>query len=384
MNFININLSNKKYNYFNNSSNNSKKDKKDKFNNNINKIVIQNKLLYNDIIKSKNDLFNKSIKYISILQKNLMKYNIENYISGGYAFNLYMDKSIINNTNNNILLTNDCDLILLFDLKKKSFNQTIINNIKYIIKSALIYFKNKKQGILKLFLLMNYNNKEEFKNLLKKMYVLGYQLILYKPNLNNNIYLFNFIKIVDKNFFIKIEIKFLNIDFFINRSIYSYGVLNFYNYKIVNNKLEIYENYIPIELLILNKNEVNIEIMQGSIIKNGYKLYVYNLKFMIYNYMNLYYDYNYKKLNKKIINKTERGYMERDLKRLYYLIKIYYYNKYKNTDKNKHTKTDKKTNKEKLESILQNFKLNIYKFKKYMFNVDVNNIDFIDNLINNS
>ena len=190
MNLLKLDFLNKKYNLFNTPQN---------IYNKYSKNIIKNKLLNNFIIKN-NKLFNNSIEYISILQKNLLKYNIENYISGGFAFNLYIDTKKLNkNVNNKILQTGDCDLILLYDNELKLNNSIIINNIKYIIYSALDYFKNIKNGILKLFIIINYENKEEFLVLLNTMLKDGFTLVLYNPNFNQNKYIFNFIKIINKN-----------------------------------------------------------------------------------------------------------------------------------------------------------------------------------------
>jgi len=368
MNLLKLDFLNKKYNLFNTPQN---------IYNKYSKNIIKNKLLNNFIIKN-NKLFNNSIEYISILQKNLLKYNIENYISGGFAFNLYIDTKKLNkNVNNKILQTGDCDLILLYDNELKLNNSIIINNIKYIIYSALDYFKNIKNGILKLFIIINYENKEEFLVLLNTMLKDGFTLVLYNPNFNQNKYIFNFIKIINKNLYIKIEVKFLKMDSFlkniygyITKSIYSYCTLNYYSYKYINNNLKIYEKYIPIELLILNKNEINVNIIKDSLIKNNYTLYVYNLKFLIYNLMNLYYNYKYDMLNKGILKKKDKGYFMRDERRLFYILRLYCRINYNITDNNI------------IERVLINFKLKDYKFKKYMFKIK--NTDIIDKIIEDS
>lgn len=362
MNSINFN---KEYNYLKNNSN---------IYNNYSKIVIKNKLLNKDIINDGyiGNLFNKSINYISVFQKNLMKCNIVNYISGGFAFNLYIDKNKLNyNVNDRILITNDCDLILLYDLKKDSINKIIINNIKCIINSAFDFLKNKKEGLLKLYLLINYNNSEDFIYLLNSMFTEGYKLIYYKPNINDNKYIFNFIKIINDSLFIKVEVKFLKMIYsFISQNRYSYGTLNFYHLKRKDNKLQIFRSYIPIELLIFNKNEININLIKGSIIKNDHTFYLYNLKFLIYNYMNLYYIYNSNIFNQGILKKKEKGYLERDERRLFYIIRLYCRNIYKIS------------NKRMINNIFEFFKINDYKFKKYMFKIKNTNI--VDDLIKES
>lgn len=352
------------------------------------KNIVTNKLLNNNIIKNNKNknFFKESFNYISNFQKKLIKSNIENYISGGYAFNLYVDKNNLLNNNKNILLTSDVDIILLYDIIKKNginnrinnrinntinytINYTIINNIKYIIDAIIDPIKNNKNGILKLYQIINYETENDFDILIKSISKEGFDLILYKLNPEKNSFMFNFIKKIN-NIFIKIEIKFVKIDMLIKKNIYSYGTLNYYSYKRLNNKLKIYQEYLPIELIILDKKEINTNLIKNSIEIENNIFYLYNIKFLIYNLVNIHFRYKYNTKNKGLLLKKNKGHFLRDEKRLFYILKLYCLKQYNISDNNI------------VKYIFKQFKLYNSKFKIYMFKI--NNLDIIDNIIKKS
>lgn len=330
------------------------------------KNIVYNKLFNKNIIKliDSNKLFYKSMPYISSFQKELSRRNIENYISGGFALKLYLNDYLTNN--NNILLTKDCDIILVYG-EESIYSNRIINNINYILNSVLHYIKGKNYGILKIYSKIDFCNRNELNYIIKYIINEGFDLILYNPNLKKNSYTINFIKKINIEFYIKIEIKTEHIPELKKKNIYSYNILNYFSFIKKEDKYVIYNEYIPMELIVLNKKYVNTNIFKNIIEVNNNIFSVYNIKFLIYNLMLIYYNYKYNKENRGLLIKKEQNYNARDEKRLYYILKLYCNKKFNIT------------NEDDIKKIVNNFKLNENQFKIYMFKIK--NLRIIDDII---
>lgn len=327
------------------------------------------KKIHNNITKviDYNELFYKSLPYISDFQKQLSKRNIENYISGGFALKLYLNDYVTNNKN--ILLTKDCDIILLYE-EDNFYSNKIISNINYILNSVLYFSKDENHGMIKLYTIIDYCSKPELNYIIKYIINEGYDLILYNSNFKKKRYNINFIRKINNEFYIKIEIKVQNIPELKKKNIYSYNILNYFSFIKKEDKYIIYDKYIPMELLVINKKYVNTDIFKNVIKVNNYVFNVYNIKFLIYNLMLIYYNYKYNKENKGLLIKKEQNYNIRDEKRLYYLLKLYCNKKFNITNENN------------IKIIFNDFKLNENKFKIYMFKIK--NLEMIDDIIINT
>ena len=314
-----------------------------------------------------NQLFNNSFKYLSDIQANLFNKNIDNYISGGSALKMYAlkNKSIISNLD--IFMTKDVDLYLYY--KEKIMNNTlIINNIFKIIDSVLYSITNPNYAFLELYILINYEDTKKFTELIKIMMNNSFELFLYKNNEENNIYQFKFLKVINNEFCIRIKIKFLKIDRFLIENIYSYIKLTYYYIKkISNSNFKVLNKYIPIEILVKNKNNSNLDLMKSNLELYQNYFYIYNEETLLYNLMHLYYKYKVNTGDITIDIKKESGKNIRDEKRLDIFFKIYCNNKYKNLD---NININKK---------LQKLKKSYKKFKKII--EDINNFEIIENIM---
>ena len=316
-----------------------------------------------------NTIFKSSIPYISTFQKKLMMNNIENCIGGGFSTRLYIEDSV-NNSNKNILITKDVDMILFY---KNVYTLYLIERLIRIINSAYESIKSDKLNklqkgnthILKLFSIINYENKEQFTEILNIFFKNGFDLSLYKPDLNNNVYILWFIKKINNNLYIKINVKIGNIQQFIKNNIYNFSVLTYVS--LLNNREK--NIYLPTELFVLNKNNLNIKLsdIKNTFIKDNIEVTIYNERFLIYNLLHICHNYIYNIDNNRIKNKISKGKNKRDRERLFYLIKVYL-NKY-------YLITDKK----RVKMIYDYFMENLKKCGIYMFKVDT--LDIIDNSI---
>jgi len=315
------------------------------------------KILLDDYFKEddniNNKLYNKSINYISNLQKNLNDKKIENYIAGGFAFSLYLNN--FKNIPKNIIKTSDIDLILFFK-KKELDNCSIINTCIKIIDSCII--NNQYKKIIKLYNVINYKSKREFDKIIEILLTNGYILYLYKPNLETNIYRLYFVKVIDK-LYIKIIIKFINIDFLIKKNSYCYSKLSYYH---INNNIIVNE-FLNTEIIYV-KSDIKTKLICNTIKKYNNLFYIYNEKFIIYNLMYIYYNYTIK--NDSTLEKIKEGKDKRDELRLYYILE-YYCNKYNCKDN--------------INIIFNRFKENVMLFNIPMFNIK--NLNIIDNILLN-
>ena len=282
-----------------------------------------------------NQLFNNSFNYISHLQHNLLKKNIENYISGGSALKLY---SLLYNEKNNdkLFTTKDYDLYLYCN-EKKITNKIILNNIENIINSVVEVNKYQNYSFIELYTLINYENKDKFIEVLEIFLNNGYDLNSYliKNSNEKEVYEFRFLKVINKELCLRLKIKFLNIEKMINEEIYSYTKLTYYYIKKnPNNIFKVINKYIPVEILIKNKHKSNLEIMKSSIKFYNNIFYIYNLNTLLYNLMHLYYKYNYNVVNITIERKRIEGKNIRDKKRLDLFFKIYCNVMYPNLNNN--------------------------------------------------
>lgn len=309
------------------------------------------KILLDDYLIEENindKLAYKSLKYISNIQIKLNEHKIKNYISGGFALFLYIED--IKKIPRKIIETKDIDLILFYEDKELT-NIKIVNNLSNIINLCIKKESNKK--IIKLYIVINYNDKKEFNKIIHTLITQNFHLYTYLPDVKNNTYKLCFVKILN-NIYIKIIIKFVND--IIKNNVYSYSILNYY--YIQNNKKINY--YLPIEIIVVKKNNLS-NIIGNKIYKYNHPFYVYNEKFLLYNLM--YLQYNYIIKNNSTLKRFDNKKNIRDTKRLYYFL-YFYCNKYGYD----------------INIILYRFKSSVMLFNKPMFLIK--NLDIIDKLFN--
>ncbi len=287
----------------------------------------------------------QSFDYISHFQKKLLKYNIENYISGGFAQKLYLK---------DLIKTEDVDIVLLYD-EKVLTNKILIENTKYILKSALSYIlKKSTSGILELFSILKYNSKKDLTFLTEFAAKNKFTLVSFHPIYKKNIYFYNFERKIG-DIIIHFNVKFTTD---VKSNIENYISLKFNNEK---------EKYLPMDILILNKRKIDTDVIKNSIKIDKNIFYVYSIKALLYNLMNIYFDYQQDIKRTKLISKIEARKDKRDEKRLYYILRLYCNTFYKTL-----TDTD-------IKKIFQLFKINNKKFKLDLFKLK--NLDIIDKII---
>jgi hypothetical protein len=287
----------------------------------------------------------QSFDYISHFQKKLLKYNIENYISGGFAQKLYLQ---------DLIKTEDVDIVLLYD-EKTITNKILIENTKYILKSALSYLlKKSTSGILELFSILKYNSKKDLAFLTEFAAKNKFTLVSFHPIYKKNTYFYNFERKIG-DITTHFNVKFTND---VKSNIENYISLKFHNEK---------EKYLPMDILILNKRKIDTSIIKNSIKVNKNIFYIYSVKALLYNSMNIYHNYKYNVENKKLICKIKECKNKRDEDRLYYILRLYCNTFYKIL-----TETD-------IKKIFQLFKINNKKFKLDLFKVK--NLNVIDKII---
>jgi hypothetical protein len=287
----------------------------------------------------------QSFDYISHFQKKLLKYNIENYISGGFAQKLYLK---------DLIKTEDVDIVLLYD-EKVITNKILIENTKYILKSALSYLlKKSTSGILELFSILKYNSKKDLAFLTEFAAKNKFTLVSFHPIYKKNTYFYNFERKIG-DITTHFNVKFTND---VKSNIENYISLKFHNEK---------EKYLPMDILILNKRKIDTSIIKNSIKVDKNIFYIYSVKALLYNSMNIYHNYKYNVENKKLICKIKECKNKRDEQRLYYILRLYCNTFYKIL-----TETD-------IKKIFQLFKINNKKFKLDLFKVK--NLNVIDKII---
>jgi hypothetical protein len=262
---------------------------------------------------------------MSQIQSSLLKKNIPNYIAGGAGLKLYSLASDVKN-NENVYLTKDYDLYLYYENsnKDKITNTTILNNINNITDSILEITGTPKYSFLELYMILNYESNSDFYEMFKIFIDNGFDLYSYMGFVENDTYIFKFVKLIGEEFCLRLKIKFLKIDEFIKEKIYSYTKITFYKIsKTPNNKFIVENVYIPLEILIKNKNDCNLELMKGEVIVNKNKYFIYNENTLLYNLLHMYYKYNHNTGNTKIPLKKAQGKDVRDEKRLNLFFEIY-------------------------------------------------------------
>lgn len=337
------------------------------FNNKYKKKFLYSHEDKNIIIDSETSkLFNESLKYISDIQNNLFKKNIENYISGGFAFKLY---SLLNSNyyNKELLKTKDCDIYVYYDLKRMS-NKLIISNLINLVNSTIEFNKLQNYAFIEFYVLLNYENNNKFLEYIEILINEGFDLYTYyikdnskNDSLNQKIYEFKFLKVINKEFCIRIKIKLVNIETLIIENIYSYSKVTYYYIKkLENNTFKVINKYIPVEFLIKNKNKSNINLMRYSINIYNRKYYIYNMNTILYNFLHLLYKYDCNTENITIEKKRKECKNVRDEKRLDLFFKIYCKRLYPKLNKNNiHLYL------EKLKDSKIKFKKNIEKIKDF-------------------
>lgn len=270
-------------------------------------------------------LFDKSYDYMSNIQNNLLKRNITNYIAGGAGLKLYSLAADVKNTEN-VYLTKDYDLYLYYENpdKDKITNTTILNNISNITDSILEITGTPKYSFLELYMILHYTDNKDFYEMFKIFYDNGFDLYEYASIIDKDVYTFKFVKLIGEEFCLRLKIKFLKIDELLKEKIYSYTKITFYKInRTPNGQFSVENVYIPLEILIKNKNDCNLELMKGEVTVNNNKYFIYNENTLLYNLLHMYYKYNHNTGNTKIPLKKEQGKDVRDEKRLNLFFTIY-------------------------------------------------------------
>jgi len=277
-----------------------------------------------------NNLFEDSINYVVEFQKNILKNkNMETYITGGSAIKLYSMLDNNKNKNDTILTTTDFDLYLCIETSRMT-NNLIIKELHNIINSVYLIIKNPNYMTLDLHLLLNFENTNSFIDLVHFFMNNDYDLFKFNPFNEGDCfcYYFKFIKLINKEFCIKITIKFILFSDNLKKADKSAILLinNYYFDHLQNFKL--CYNFLPIELVIIKKNEENLKLIGSTIKINNKILHIFNEKAILYNLLNLAYKYQYLLDDKSIKNKLDSQKNKRDNLRLEYFFnyycKIYY------------------------------------------------------------
>ena len=285
-----------------------------------------------DVLKKDNkvnNLFEDSINYVVEFQKNILKNkNMETYITGGSAIKLY---SMLDNKskNNSILTTTDFDMYLCIKTSRVT-NNLIIKELHNIINSVYSIIKNPNYMTLDIHLLLNFENTNNFIDLVHFFMNNDYDLFKFNPFNEGDCfcYYFKFIKLINKEFCIKITIKFILFSDNLKKADKNAILLinNYYFDHLQNFKL--CYNFLPIELVIIKKNEENLKLIGSTIKINNKILHIFNEKAILYNLLNLAYKYQYLLDDKSIKNKLNSQKNKRDNQRLEYFFnyycKIYY------------------------------------------------------------
>lgn len=277
-----------------------------------------------------NNLFEDSINYVVEFQKNILKNkNMETYITGGSAIKLYSMLDNNKSKNNTILTTTDFDMYLCMETSRIT-NNLIIKELLNIINSVYLIIKNPNYMTLDLHLLLNFENTNHFIDLVHFFMNNDYDLFKFNPFNEGDCfcYYFKFIKLINKEFCIKITIKFILFSNNLKKADKNAILLinNYYFDHLQNFKL--CYNFLPIELVIIKKNEENLKLIGSTIKINNKILYIFNEKAILYNLLNLAYKYQYLLDDKSIKNKLNSQKNKRDNQRLEYFFnyycKIYY------------------------------------------------------------
>ena len=287
-----------------------------------------------------NNLFEDSIDYVIEFQKNILKNkNMETYITGGSAIKLYSMLDNNKSKNNNILTTTDFDMYLCIETSRMT-NNLIIKELINIINSVYLIIKNPNYMTLDLHLLLNFENTNNFINIVQFFMNNDYDLFKFNPFNEGDCfcYYFKFIKLINKEFCIKITIKFILFSDNLKKADKNAILLinNYYFDHLQNFKL--CYNFLPIELVIIKKNEENLKLIGSTIKINNKILHIFNEKAILYNLLNLAYKYQYLLDDKSIKNKLNSQKNKRDNLRLEYFFNYYcsiYYPKLTLDEKNK-------------------------------------------------
>ena len=147
-----------------------------------------------------NNLFEDSINYVVEFQKNILKNkNMETYITGGSAIKLYSMLDNNKSKNNNILTTTDFDMYLCIETSRMT-NNLIIKELINIINSVYLIIKNPNYMTLDLHLLLNFENTNNFINIVQFFMNNDYDLFKFNPFNEGDCfcYYFKFIKLINK------------------------------------------------------------------------------------------------------------------------------------------------------------------------------------------
>jgi len=284
-----------------------------------------------------NFLFEKSISFISFIQKNMMsKYNIENYISGGTALHIYLltfNKNTLTDlkpnskpntlTNTGYFSTTDIDTYLYLD-EPRIVNINILKNIVSISDIIVEYKLKSFFAFIDLYVIFNFKNTTELFKIIAYMLSIGFDLFKYNFNEEITRYNFVFIKMIQPELCLKITVRFQSIELFLKEKIYSYVLLKYYYiYQKSKKEFKSVHKIIPIEFLVKYKKKSNISFMKSKIHFHHHDIYIYNMKTLLYNLLHLNYKYLYNKENKTIEKKKSEGKNIRDKKRLDIFFSLY-------------------------------------------------------------
>ena len=269
-------------------------------------------------------LFDNSFQYISQFQGNLLKAGFDSLIYGGAALKIF---SLIANIRDeeNIFKTKDYDLTVYFESKRLT-NRIILTNTLKIIDALLMWPENPNFGFLEFYILLDYKSEAGMNDVFTVLMSYGFELHLYAPKINRedakkNMYSFKFIKLINKEFCIRIKLRFTDMERLIKESIYSYMKITYYYIKKVGEEFKVVNKFIPIELLIKNKKVDGMS--RDVLLYHKFRLYVNREEVLLYNLMHLFYKYNHDTKNATIEMKKKEKKDVRDKKRLDLFFRIY-------------------------------------------------------------
>jgi len=283
-------------------------------------------------------LFKKSIFFLSFVQKRIHEqYNMENYISGGTALNVYaqyLKKKQINfqsNSRNDVapwthqneFATSDIDTYLYVD-EARITNSILVERILSLSDVALEYKTTSFFTFLDFYMILHFKSQNEIFKILKDMLTVGFDLFKYNYNQEIGRYNFVFLKMKNKELCLKITLRFQPIETFLMENIYSYVLMKYYYiYQKSKSEFKSVHKTIPIEFLVKNKRSSNLSFMKNCITFYHHPLYIYTMKTLLYNLLHLSYKYMYNKENKTIEKKKAEGKNKRDQKRLELFFTMY-------------------------------------------------------------
>lgn len=305
------------------------------------KTSFDKKILYNNTLEyeEEEDVKKNTKEFISKYQSELRDSGIGSYVGGGYAIKLQMEGV-------EEVKTTDIDLITVY--KDKIVNiSVIIRNLTELIECYIRSIKEDGGSIIRVISVIEEQSNRGLDKIIEIMIDKGYKLTL--SNKKEGTHMLYFVRVL-REIKIKIRIKLEDIKRIKDNNQICYNNISCYNIKGLYKRYK----YAPIDMVVIKEGRINEKEMIEN--KEGIKLY--NKKYILYNLMHLYHNYQIK--NNSTQKKIKEGKEGRDEKRIEYILKEYLKGKYK-------------------EELLEKIKKSYKKFKKHMFKIK--DLGIIDEII---